>query len=178
MNEGTMWFVIILISIAIFVVITVLRRLLTKGINAAERAIRPDAAQKADKTLGTAVIFEAEASLKMVRQEIERHVPIVDKIGHKMKVLEDSDECISWAIGLPGVGNGAVVVLQYMENDGLTNAVYFIEKHVTPSTFAISPFVNQLEELLGQVTSAFKAADPSVEIRTDTRAVEHKTSWL
>jgi len=178
MSESTLFAILIPISIVFAILIFVVRRLLTKGVNAVERTIRSDATQKADNIIGTAVIFETVAALSKVRQEIEVNVPVVSKIGHMMKVLEDSVDGISWAIGMPNAGNGAIVSLQYKEESSGTIAMFSITKHITPTTFAISPFVDQLLELRNQVIIAFKTADPAVKITADTQEVIHKTSWF
>ncbi|MCL2227807.1 MAG: hypothetical protein FWB97_09330, partial [Oscillospiraceae bacterium] len=158
MSEGAMIFVVILFGVGIWAVTFVLRRLANKGMNAVERAIRPEAAQKADDLLGTAVIFESTAPLSRIREEIARNVPIVDKIGHKMKVLGDSNAGITWSVGLPKMGNGAVVDLKYKENDNGSIAMFVISEHVMQSSNAISPFVKQITELRNQVITAFNSA--------------------
>jgi len=174
--DGKFTIIIILVVVGIFALQIILKRVLKKGSNAIERAIRSDAAQKADNLLGTAVIFETTAKLSSVRQAIADNVPVIDKIGHKMKVLDDSANGISWSVGLPSMGNGAIIVLQYKERDGGTIAQFSITKHVTNS--GVSPFVNQITELRNQVITAFKSADPAVNITTDTQEVKYKTSWF
>jgi hypothetical protein len=166
----------VLAAVGIMVLKMVLSRLLHKGANAVERAIRPEATKKADALLGTAVIFEAAAPLSKVRQAVASNVPVIDKIGHKVKVLDDSANGISWSVGLPSMGNGAVVVLRYKEKDGGTIAMFEITQHITNS--GVSPFVNQITELRNQVITAFKAADPAVKITTDTQEVKYKTNWF
>ena len=173
---GDSMFLVILLVVGIIVAQLIIRRLLNKGANAVERAIRPGATQKADNLLGTAVFFETAAPLPTVRRAITDNVPVIDKIGHKMKVLEDSAKGITWAVGLPNMGQGAVVALQYKEQDGGVIAMFKITQHVTSS--AVSPFVNQITELRNQVITGFKSADPAVKITTDTQEVKHKMSWF
>ncbi|MDR0248938.1 MAG: hypothetical protein LBI44_04690 [Oscillospiraceae bacterium] len=174
--EDKIILIIILVSVGIIALQLILRRLLNKGANAVERAIRKDAAHKADDLLGTAVIFETTAPLSVVRQAIAANVPVVNKIGHLMKVLQDGPDGISWSIGWPSAGNGAVTFLAYKERDGGTIAQFSITQHVTKE--AISPFVNQLTELRNQIITGFKSADPGVKITTDTQEVKYKTSWF
>jgi len=168
--------IIILAGVGIFLLQFIIKRLIKTGSNAVERAIRPEAAQKSDNLIGTSVIFETNASLSEVRQAISSNVPVIDKIGHKMKVLDDFANGISWAIGLPSMGNGAVAVLHYKEHDNKIIAMFEITKHITSS--GISPFINQITELRDQVIAAFKYADSDVKITTDTHEVKYKMSWF
>ena len=174
--EAQVFLICFLVVIGIIFVQIVLRRLMNKGVNAVERAIRPEAAQQSDSLLGTTVIFETTATIAVVRQSVASNVPVVDKIGHKMKVLDDSASGISWAIGLPSMGSGAVVVLRYKEKDGGTIAMFEVTQHVTKG--GVSPFVNQLTELRNQVITAFRAADPNVKVTSDTHDVTYKMSWF
>jgi len=174
--DGKLVFIVILVAVGLVLLQVVVRRLLHKGFNAVERAVRPDAAQKSDALLGTAVIFETSANLSAVRQAILDNVPVIDKIGHKMKVLDDNARGISWAVGLPSMGNGAVVALRYKEKEDGVLAMFEITQHITKDS--ISPFVNQITELRNQVITAFKAADSDVKITTDTQEVKHKLSWF
>jgi hypothetical protein len=174
--DGQIIFICILVAVGLVVLRMVISRVIHKGANAIERAVRPEAAKQADNLIGTAVIFEVSASLATVRRAISDNVPVIDKIGHKMKVLEDSSNGISWALGLPSMGQGVVCVLHYKEQNGGTAAMFEITQHVTNS--GVSPFVNQITELRNQVITAFKSAEPTVKITTDTQEVKYKMSWF
>lgn len=151
-------------------------RLINKGMNAVERAISPGVAKEADEMIGTTVIFETDASISAVRQEIANHVICNNKMGGK-KIMDDSKNGIVWSIGLPRGGNGVVIELRYGEKDGSTIAMFMITEHVT-TMGGISPFVEALTEHRNQVITAFKAADANVKITADTQEVEYKMSWF
>ncbi|MDR1704188.1 MAG: hypothetical protein LBS19_05840 [Clostridiales bacterium] len=174
MESGTV--IIILVVVGLYLAQMFLRRVMKKGTNAVERAIRSDSVKKETDLLGAAVFFETSAPLANVRRAIDEYVPVIDKVGHKMKVLEDSASGISWAIGLPRMSEGAVATLRYKDNTEGTLALFEVTQHVTRS--AVSPFIKQLTELRGQVIAAFEHLDTNVGITTDTREVKQKMSWF